>query len=81
MNGTKHEPKFSDRIRFNWGYHDGAADEKDGIRPPWTLVQTREQKRAQDAAYMDGYEAGEAAQVAGIYAGDSTKAWDERVAR
>ena len=78
---TNTATEFSDRIRFNWGYHDGADDVKNSRRPLWETRITREQKRLQDPAWMDGYEMGEAAQIAGTYNGNSDEAWEERETR
>ena len=61
------------RIRFNWGYHDGASDVRNGYR-------TAEQQALFiehhfDRAYADGYRAGLTDQAAGKYANNSNDAW------
>lgn len=57
----KRQELFSDRVRFNWGYHDAAGEVKNG-RPRLTQCfgeqTTRIVSREHDAAYYDGYIAG-----------------------
>jgi hypothetical protein len=61
----------SPRIRFNWGYHDGADEFARGcrrdVRVGGGIVK----------AYVDGYAAGVADARGGTYAGDSETAWTE----
>ncbi len=70
--------KFGDRVRFNWGYHDGAWDTKNGrprcdtLQGPQSLTQV---SREYDAAYYNGYIAGKDHMRDGLYAGNSENAW------
>lgn len=55
---TKKDEKFSDRVRFNWGYHDAYSDKLRGH--PRTTVWTGKQNiktvsREFDPAYYHGY--------------------------
>lgn len=61
------------RIRFNWGYHDGASD----VRNVYKTTEERQQFAAShfDRAYAEGHAAGDAAQTAGTYTNDSMVAW------
>lgn len=47
-------PKFEDRVRFNWGFHDATADAEVKRLPMW------HGKTHPDAVYVEGYEAGAA---------------------
>jgi hypothetical protein len=61
----------SDRIRFNWGYHDGAReiDRPNPNRTPgW-------EARHFDPVYVAGHAAGTADKRNGTYAGNSESAW------
>ncbi|WP_404995403.1 hypothetical protein [Cupriavidus pauculus] len=40
-------PQFSDRVRFNWGFHDGTRDKQDN--------RVRDMDSHYDRAYADGY--------------------------
>jgi hypothetical protein len=77
-------PKFDDRTRFNWGYHDAAQDvlnpkfterdlvnELDPKRPAWQQV-----SKMKDYAYYYGYREGLDDARAGLYAKNSQEAWD-----
>jgi hypothetical protein len=65
----------SPRVRFNWGYHDGASDaqHKRPIREPnikgWPAALNR--------AYRQGYEAGVRDVREARYSGNSDAAWRE----
>lgn len=70
----REEPKMgldNQRIRFNWGYHDGASKES---RNPSTDHSALIMHHF-DRAYADGYLAGVLAQIRGEYADSSTAAW------
>lgn len=83
---SKQSEKFSPRIRFNWGYHDGHRDAADGRAREVVEVGQQSIKvvsREYDAAYFHGYAAGVAAQSNGDYVANgcrSTAAWDVAVA-
>lgn len=51
---------FSDRIRFSWAFHDGAAD---GARPLY---------KHYDRVYLAGYKLGQDARNAGEYDSQTT---------
>lgn len=63
-------PKFEDRVRFNWGYHDGIAEQARGS--------VRDMSGHFDSVYAEGYVAG----VRGGWGLDSTSepAWEARQA-
>jgi hypothetical protein len=70
--------KFSDRIRFNWGYHDAAADSQHGH--PRQVVDNGPQSlrvvsSTFDRAYASGYRAGLEDVKSGAYVGNSDSAW------
>lgn len=76
------DEKFDDRVRFNWGYHDGARDGQK--QRPRTLIEAGphsigQVSRGYDAAYYEGYRRGLRDAASGNYAGDSTSAWAEAV--
>jgi hypothetical protein len=57
-------PKFSERIRFNWGFHDATRDaEQESRMDPKSLTHriVRDMATHFDAAYAAGYRAGVAA--------------------
>lgn len=67
------------RVRFNWGYHDAAADVEAGrpdratadpSTPGWRPLP------AFDVAYAEGYLAGTKDAREGTYAGNSDAAWE-----
>lgn len=60
---------------FNWGYHDGASDHKNGRRCKWARV------HHYNVVYRQGYLAGFDASLAGEYDGDSTSAWVGQLAK
>lgn len=59
----------SPRIRFNWGYHDGAQT---------VLRHWRRHNSHFDKIYFQGYQAGLRDAQSGTYVEDSTQAWKER---
>ena len=63
------------RIRFNWGYHDGARDEQKNQLPMW------EGKGHFDKIYVEGYKAGRTDVQREEYQGDSSQAWKNRPSR
>ena len=68
-------PKFENRVRFNWGYHDGASAY---TNPRASLVRNGFGTRMDthpDRPYSKGYEAGYRDKQAGVYQEDSTAAW------
>lgn len=76
MRHPRHKPtahKFEPRIRFNWGYHDGANDVIKGRR-------VRSMTGHFDRFYAQGYEAGVDDARAGDYCDDSSVAWAHRKA-
>lgn len=83
---NKQAAKFSPRVRFNWGYHDGASDAGRGQAREVVEVGQQSIKvvsKEYDAAYFHGYAAGVAAQGNGDYVANgcrSTVAWDLQVA-
>lgn len=76
---TAQLPRFEDRTRFNWGYHEGVADVKAG-RP----LACYERQGITDAAHFDqvyvqGYRAGRAMAARPEGAPElSTEAWEAR---
>ena len=68
--------EFGPRIHFNWGYHDGAGDVRNGrVRlgiPTGELFALP----AANRAYCSGYHAGVNDARDGGYAQDSTAAWE-----
>lgn len=56
------------RIRFNWGYHDGAFEQVE-------FSKTRDMSTHFDWWYAQGYERGIADAKAGTYANNSCAAW------
>ncbi len=58
------------RIRFNWGFHDGTADEAEGRRTPGG--------NHHDKVYFDGYRRGRRFQKEGRSTLLSDAAWAER---
>ena len=62
---------FSDRVRFNWGYHDAAFELKTGIVRPNAKFRLPNN----DKAYCDGYAEGLHDAKNGNYRDDSTLAW------
>ena len=62
-------PGAEPRVRFNWGYHDGASDAKKGASPMWTAPHY-------DPVYEAGYRKGRShVEISDQYTGDSTAAW------
>lgn len=63
------------RIRFNWGYHDGASQQRN-------IYKTTEEaalfvQHHFDRAYADGFVAGMCDEATGTYANNSTTAWEQ----
>ena len=66
----------TNRIRFNWGYHDGASDQFNGrghrmeerLGAEWT-------EKHHDPVYVDGYLNGKVDARTGRYFDDSSSAW------
>lgn len=83
---SKSQPKFSPRVRFNWGYHDAALAVEQGWAVPAKnfgfgpaiKVETPADvlARHQSKDYARGWTAGYEAAMSGQYANDSTAAWD-----
>ena len=69
-------PRFSPRIRFNGGYHDGASDAQRGVFKPGGLLTPN--KPHFDKLYEQGYRAGHMDAKEGKYTEDSTAAWKVR---
>jgi len=65
-------PKFDDRIRFNWGFHDGANDAEDRRLP-------REMDSHFDRIYAAGYVDGYRVVLAGQDRSSSEPAWTARL--
>jgi len=85
------EPKFENRVRFNWGYHDAANALKNGWGTPernfgfsvsMGVINGPEDvlKYHFDKAYAQGWAKGYADYQSGIYAGNSQNAWEECLA-
>ncbi len=74
------KPAFEDRVRFNWGFHDGACDAAGPLgHREMHLKGEQNPKRVSrefDAAYYEGYLAGVLASKNGEYKGESTGAWE-----
>lgn len=65
------------RVRFNWGFHDGANAAARGWLTPWIFG------RHPDKSYEAGFEAGRAQQLKGQYVSGTTTsdaAWSVRAA-
>lgn len=88
MSKKRKDPKFENRVRFNWGYHDAAH----GVRMGWANpeknfgfantgimagLETPESvlSRHYDKAYARGWYAGYTDMLAGTYENDSDRAW------
>jgi hypothetical protein len=68
---TGHSSLDEPRVRFNWGYHDGANDAKAGRQPMWTAPH-------HDPVYEAGYRKGRShVEVSDTYTGDSSQAWEQ----
>ena len=80
---TTKKPKFPPRVRFNWGYHDGASDQAAWIVANWAHGRFdrdgRAAMRKHDRFWAEGFEAGEQARREGTYSGDSSLAWKAHV--
>lgn len=79
-------PKFENRTRFNWGYHDAAQAVKQGWCNvannygfgPAIKIETASDVliRHTDKEYAEGWYSGYCDAISGEYANDSTKAWN-----
>lgn len=58
------------RVRFNWGYHDGAHDIRTGF------TRSDDLDKHYDQVYVRGYRAGQADMRNAVYFEDSTVAWE-----
>jgi hypothetical protein len=67
---------FTPRIRFNWGFHDGAADQRRGFVALWNRGAV---VHHHDGTYLAGYRAGQDAVKAGLSTESSDAAWAAHV--
>ena len=75
MKKRMYKGTYEPRIRFNWGYHDGASDLKNGwTRLDGATVSNIEYKHF-DKSYSRGYVEGYYDFKEGIYNENSTAAW------
>lgn len=74
-------PRFPNRVRFNWGYHDAASDVRNGraIRMDGNTAETIVANHF-DQAYAIGYTFGHRDALAGTYKEWSAAAWAEATA-
>lgn len=72
MNTKKH-PLDEPRIRFNWGYHDGASDVRNNRHKSQEWFRNHF-----DKVYLQGYDVGRRDMQNGEYTENSTRAWNER---
>lgn len=75
--------RFAPRVRFNWGFHDGARDFRDNRPRTLRLDATHDLKNVGkefDPDYFRGYSKGLEYARAGTYAENSDPAWLEMVA-
>lgn len=63
------------RLHFNWGYHDGAADAKDGQQKSHFNCEGYGTPETA-AVYAAGYKAGSQDVYNGAYKNNSTDAWE-----
>lgn len=63
------------RVRFNYGFHDGAADQARGFVAFWNRGPVA---RHFDQVYVEGYYAGQDAVKAGRSTESSQSAWEAR---
>lgn len=70
--------KVEPRIRFNWGYHDGANDVKNSLINDVRNQRIRDVSRHHDPIYAQGYDYGVDDARDEVYE-DSTAAWKSRV--
>jgi hypothetical protein len=69
--GNRQPPKFEDRVRFNWGFHDGTGDANGG--------KVRDVRGHFDPVYADGYNRGvETFRTTGKRPETSEPAWQAR---
>ena len=70
---------FPPRVRFNWGYHDGASSTARAIVVNWSRgrwdYDGRGAMAKYDSYYAAGFELGERDKREGSYCADSTAAW------
>jgi hypothetical protein len=64
--------QYSDRVRFNWGYHDGAFDVRCGRAPVWSAPHY-------DRVYETGYYYGRNAYLHDEPTESSDHAWTEAI--
>lgn len=69
----KKHPLDDPRIRFNWGYHDGASDVRNNRHKSDEWF-----RKHFDKVYLQGYAAGWRDMQNGEYQENSTRAWNER---
>jgi hypothetical protein len=72
---SKTDRRFEPRIRFNWGFHDGAADQRSGFVALWNRGAVAHHF---DRTYVEGYYAGRDAVKAGLPTESSQPAWEAR---
>lgn len=71
---AKHLTLDSSRVRFNWGYHDGASDvEHDRVTRKRSMMASHF-----DKIYAQGWEYGVEDAREGVYTGNSDEAWKSR---
>lgn len=68
--------KLEQQIQFNWGYHDGAADQRNGRRRREMGTHLFALPKVEQL-YRAGYEAGYMAAAEGIYEVNSGEVWGE----
>ena len=70
----------SPRIRFNWGYHDGAGDvaNRREIKVYGRTSRMTGKPWKPDKIYLQGYEYGVEDARNGVYTGNSDAAWKSR---
>ena len=73
---------FPARVRFNWGFHDGASEQASFILANWARNRfdrdSRAAMKAHDSAWAEGFDAGLSARKGGQDTSDSTAAWRAR---
>jgi hypothetical protein len=70
----------SPRVRFNFGYHDGAANKRANRQAMWLKCYQGNGSMGShyDKIYVEGYWQGHEAQAAGQYMESSQAAWSAR---
>ncbi len=69
------QDQFTDRVRFNWGYHDAAQDVRRGWKRADGLTVFDIAEKHFDKPYARGFVEGWEDQTAGTYLGLSDAAW------